>query len=186
MARVPFTFVGLICPVFTPFHDDKEQTVNYDAIGKYAKYLSDNGITAIAVNSITGEGHSMSTAERKLILETWMRYTQQYNMICIAHIGGTSIADVRDLARHAEMLSVDAVICGPDWFYRPKRVNALVLYLKDIGQYCKSRPLIYYHCPRYFKHNRECSKPNTVDVEDYNANSLINLNSSNGGPVRFG
>lgn len=65
----------------------------------------------------------------------------------MTQIGGTS--DVYELANHAEKLEVSAVLCLPDYFFRPTVEEELVDYLKNIAEYCPTRPLYYYHIPQF-------------------------------------
>lgn len=151
MKSVPFNFKGLMCPVFTPFADDKKRTINYDIIDKYAQYLKQKNITAVLVNSITGEGTTLRVEERKRITEEWVKAARKHQLVCVVQIGGASIADVYDLAEHAEKTGVDAVIALPDLLFKPSCEEDLVHYLKDLAQYCPTRPLLYSHIPMYTK-----------------------------------
>jgi len=151
MKSVQFNFKGLMCPVFTPFADDKKRTINYDIIEKYAQYLKQKGVTAVLVNSTVGEGTTLRVEERKRIVEEWFKATRKHQLLCVVQIGGTSIADVYELAEHAEKLGVDAVITLPDLFFKPSCEEDLVHYLKDVAQYCPTRPLLYCHIPMYTK-----------------------------------
>lgn len=149
MKSVQFNFKGLMCPVFTPFTDDKKRNINYDVIDKYAQFLKQKGVAAVFVNSSTGEGTTLRTEERKRIVEEWFKATRKYQLYCVVQIGGTSIADMYDLAEHAEKLGVDAVFTLPDLFFKPTSEEDLVYYLKDLAQYCPTRPLFYSHIPIY-------------------------------------
>lgn len=71
----------------------------------------------------------------------------------MVHIGGTSIANVYDLAEHAEANKADAVICLPELFFKPTNEEDLVDYLKKIAEHCPSRPFFYYHFPAFTKVN---------------------------------
>lgn len=46
------------------------------------------------------------------------------------------------------MLKVDAVLCLPELYFKPKTVEKLVEYLKDIAVHCADIPLYYYHIPK--------------------------------------
>lgn len=67
----------------------------------------------------------------------------------MVQIGGTSIADVHQLAEQAAAIKVDAILCLPELFFKPKTEEALVRYLKTIAQRCRSVPLLYYHIPAW-------------------------------------
>jgi N-acetylneuraminate lyase len=59
---------------------------------------------------------SLSVAERKVMAEKWMSVNKMEVVMC--HIGANSIADVKDLARHAESIKVTAIAALPPFFYK--------------------------------------------------------------------
>lgn len=63
-------------------------------------------------------------------------------------VGGCSISDVYDLAKHAERIRVDYVLCLPELYFKPKTEADLVNYFKEVAACCPSRPIYYYHIPR--------------------------------------
>lgn len=121
--------------------------VNYDKIDEYAKMLKSKGVDAVLVNSAIGEGCCLRVDERKRLCEEWLNACRKHQLMCMVQIGGACIADVYDLAEHAEKIGVDACICLPDMFYRPLCEEDLVQYLRDIAQRCPSRALLYCHIP---------------------------------------
>ena len=146
-----FNFRGLMVPVFTAFNEDKKRTINFDIIDKYAQLLKQKNIQGVLVNSTTGEGTTLKVEERKRLTEEWFKVCRKYQLNIMVHIGGTTIAEVYELAEHAEKLGVDAVLVLPDLFFKPRFEEDLVNYLKDVASYCPNRPLLYYHMPEYTK-----------------------------------
>lgn len=135
----------------------RKRTINYDNIEKYALLLKQKGVTAILVNSAIGEGTCLKVEERKRMAEEWLKVCRKNQLMCMVQIGGCCIADVYDLAQHAENIQVDACICLPDLMYGPRCEEDLVQYLKDVCQYCPTRPLLYCHLPILTKVNRKFS-----------------------------
>lgn len=138
-------FKGLLVPVFLPYDDNLQ--INYSRIEPYGKFLKSNGISAILINSTAGEGMLLTVDERKKVAEEWSRVCKKLDILLMVHISGCSFADVVDLAKHATSLNVDGVLCLPELYFKPKTVQKLVQYLKDIAIYCPSIPLYYYHLP---------------------------------------
>lgn len=66
----------------------------------------------------------------------------------MVQIGGTGIGDVCDLAKHAEEIKVDFILCLPDIYFKPKTEADLVKYFQHVAKYCPTRPLYLYHFPR--------------------------------------
>lgn len=105
------------------------------------------------MNGTTGEGVCQRIDERMRSLEEWLKSCQKYDLKCMVHIGGTSVASVYDLAEHAEKSGADAVLCLPELFFKPNCEEDLVDYLKKVAEHCPTRPLFYYHFPAFSKVN---------------------------------
>ncbi|XP_074103847.1 N-acetylneuraminate lyase [Cotesia typhae] len=146
MPRLPYTFRGFIAPVFTPFNS-RNSTLNLSVIPKYAQYLADNGVNGVLVNGTTGEGVSMTVSERKQVAEAWanaVKITKQHLMI---QVGGTTFPDVIELAKHAEELKADSILCLPELYFKPNNCKELTEYLRNVGNAALNTPLLYYHIP---------------------------------------
>ncbi|XP_015590365.1 N-acetylneuraminate lyase [Cephus cinctus] len=149
MPRLPYTYRGYVVPVLTPITDDSARTLNTDVIPTYAQYLADNGVKGVLVNGTSGEGPSLSIAERKTITEAWataVKSTKQHLMI---QVGGAPLPHVLELARHAESIGVDSLLCLPELYFRPANSEQLVEYLTLVGAAAPKTPLLYYHFPMY-------------------------------------
>lgn len=140
-------FKGLMAPTFTPF-DDKFN-INYDAIEPYARLLKSKGISAVLVNGTTGEGVLLSVEERKKVTLKWSEVCKQLDILLMVQISGCPYPDAVELAKQAASLKVDGVLCLPELFFKPKTVEKLVDYLRDIAVYCPDVPLYYYHIPMF-------------------------------------
>lgn len=110
--------------------------------------MKQHGISGVLVNGTVSEGTNLSTDERKLITEEWWKACRKYDLVLMTQIGGTSVSDVYELAKHAEENEIPAVLCLPELFFRPTVEEELVEYLSNIAKYCPTRPLYYYHIPQ--------------------------------------
>ncbi|KAK9298538.1 hypothetical protein QLX08_008136 [Tetragonisca angustula] len=147
MSRVSFTFRGLLAPVLTPFNNDSTRTLNLSVIPQYANHLANKKVNGVLVNGTSGEGPSMSTNERKLVAEAWanaVRTTKQHLMI---QVGGASLPDVLELAKHAESIKADSILCLPELYFKPSTPEQLKDYLRLVGSAAPNTPLLYYHIP---------------------------------------
>lgn len=52
-------------------------------------------------------------------------------------------------AKHAECNKVDAILCLPELYFKPKTQEELVEYLKLVGDAAPNTPLLYYHIPAF-------------------------------------
>ena len=138
-------FKGLVAPTFTPF--DENNQINFEAIEPYAKLLKSRGISAFLVNGTSGEGMLLSVEERKKVAEKWSEVCKKHDILMMVQIAGCPFVDVVELAKHAAELKVDGILCLPELYFKPKTVEKLVSYLKDISVHCPNIPLYYYHYP---------------------------------------
>ncbi|GAB1865400.1 N-acetylneuraminate lyase [Camponotus japonicus] len=147
MSQLTYTYRGLIVPVLTPFNNDG--SLNLDIIPQYATYLAKKKINGILVNGTSGEGMSMSIAERKLVTEAWVKATKNTKQHLMIQIGGAPFPDVIELAKHAESLNVDSILCLPELYSKPTTPQKLIEYLEKVGQAAPKTPLLYYHIPMF-------------------------------------
>ena len=135
---------GLIPAVFTPF--DKSGAINLPQIRPYADKLAADGADGVFVCGSTGECTSMTVAERKSVLEAWVKAAAG-RMRVIAHVGGTCQADCIELARHAAEQGVDAVGAIAPFYFKPASVEELVDFYKPIAAAVDPIPFYTYHMP---------------------------------------
>ncbi|XP_011881215.1 PREDICTED: N-acetylneuraminate lyase-like isoform X2 [Vollenhovia emeryi] len=143
--RLPYTYRGFIVPVFTPFNSDG--SLNLNIIPQYATYLAKKGIKGILVNGTSGEGTSMSIAERKLVTEAWVKATKETKQHLMVQVGGAPLPDVIELVKHASKLNVDSMLCLPELYFKPATPEQLIEYLEIVGKAAPETPLLYYHIP---------------------------------------
>ncbi|XP_061634569.1 N-acetylneuraminate lyase isoform X3 [Phyllopteryx taeniolatus] len=137
---------GLIAATFTPFTSQGE--VNLSEIGPYIDYLTEKqGVNKIFVNGTTGEGMSLSVAERKLLAEDWCRKAKGKMEQVILHVGCTSLKDSQELARHAVEIGVDGIAVIAPSFFKPRSAESLRAYLQEVAGVAPTVPFYYYHLP---------------------------------------
>ncbi|XP_060520137.1 N-acetylneuraminate lyase-like [Cylas formicarius] len=152
-----FNFRGLIAPVFTAFNNDL--SINTNVIPKYAKFLLDSGINGVLVHGTTGEGVSLSVEEREKVTEAWLQAVKQTKQHLMVQVGGCPLPDAIRLAKHAESIGADSLLCLPELYFKPTNPQELIDYLKNIGQAAPKTPLLYYHIPAWSNVN--------VNMEDF-------------------
>lgn len=111
--------------------------------------MKTKGVHGVLVNGTTGEGTCLRLDERKRLAEEWLKCCRKYGIICMVQIGGCCIAEVCELAEHCEKIGVDACLCLPDLFFKPRCEEDLCEYFKEICKYCPTRPMYYYHIPGF-------------------------------------
>ena len=137
---------GLIAAPFTPMHADG--SLNLDIIPAYYQMLADNGVTGAFICGSTGEGVSLTTIEKKLVAEAWASCTKQDKEFKVMTLlGGTSISDCKDLARHAREIGLYAVSFTAPFYFKPADVDVLAKICEEIAAEVPDMPFYYYHIP---------------------------------------
>ena len=96
---------GLIAAPFTPMKADG--SLNLSVIPAYYQLLKANAVTGAFICGSTGEGVSMTAAEKMVVAETWAdvtRHDADFKVMTL--LGGTSLADCKELAKHAHKIGL--------------------------------------------------------------------------------
>jgi N-acetylneuraminate lyase len=137
---------GLIAAPFTPMKEDG--SLNLALIPKYYEMLVANGVTGAFICGSTGEGVSLTVAEKKAIAEVWASCTRSnpdFNVMTL--LGGTSLSDCIDLAKHAREVGLYAVSFTAPFYFKPASVSQLAQCCKAIADEVPDMPFYYYHIP---------------------------------------
>nr|WP_261360772.1 dihydrodipicolinate synthase family protein [Aeoliella straminimaris] len=144
MAIVRTQLTGLIAATFTPMRADG--SLNLSLVPAMVRHLKDAGVTGLYLCGSTGEGMSLSTAERMELTEAFVDACQG-ELSLIAHVGHNSIAEAKQLARHAAKAGVDVVSATAPSYYKISRCETLVDTMTDIAAAAPDVPFYYYHIP---------------------------------------
>lgn len=137
---------GLIAAPFTPMK--KDGSLNLSLIPEYYEMLVANGIKGAFICGSTGEGVSMTTAEKKAVAEAWASCsTSNPDFKVMTLLGGTSLADCKDLARHARQTGLYAVSFTAPFYFKPANVQQLADCCKAVADEVPDMPFYYYHIP---------------------------------------
>ena len=133
----------LIAAPFTPMNADG--SVQYSQIGATAEFLRAGGVDGVFIAGTTGEGMSMTMAERKKLAEAWREAAGALKVI--VHVGHLCLSDARELARHAESLGVAGVAAIGPCFFSVSSAEILAEYCQEIAAGAPQTPFYYYHIP---------------------------------------
>lgn len=137
-------FRGLVAAPFTPFHPDL--SLNLHVIPAYARLLRDNGVTAAFVCGTTGEGLSLTQAERMQVAAAWAKVADE-KLRVIVHVGHNVLADAQELTRHAASIGAAAVGAFAPCFFKPRDHEELVDWCERLAGAASSVPFYYYNIP---------------------------------------
>jgi N-acetylneuraminate lyase len=135
---------GLIAAPHTPFRPNG--TVALDVIPPQARLLAHNGVSGAFVCGTTGEGASLTSAERRQVAETWAA-AKPAGLSLIVHVGHSSLGEACAFARHAQEIGADAIATIAPSFFKPPSVAELVAWCAQVAAAAPTLPFYYYHMP---------------------------------------
>ena len=135
---------GLLAAPHTPF--DAAGDVNLSVIPKQAAALVRNGVAGAFVCGTTGEGLSLTIAERMAVLDAWLA-AKPAGFHVIAHVGAAAERDAIALTKHAVASGADAVAALPCFYHRPSGLDAAIDSFAAIADAASGIPTYYYHLP---------------------------------------
>ena len=140
----PPNLKGLIAPAFTPMRADG--SLDLPTVDRLAEHFFERGLAGVFVGGTSGEGLSLSMAERQQLLERWVA-APRGGLPVIAHVGHAGVADARELAAHAQRVGADAVAAVPPFYFKPADVAQVVECCAEIAAAAPRLPFYYYHIP---------------------------------------
>lgn len=137
---------GLVAATITPMTENGE--VNLSVVGRYVDYLvQEQGVKNVFVNGTTGEGLSLSIAERRRLAEEWVTQGRSKLEQVVVHVGALSLKESQELAQHAAEIGADGIAAITPFFLKPQSRDVLVHFLKEVAAAAPALPFYYYHIP---------------------------------------
>ena len=135
----------LIAAVHTPMQADG--ALDLDLVPRQAKRLAADGVRGAFVCGSTGEGLSLTLAERLAVAERWKEAAPD-GLDILVHVGHNCLPEARELAEHAEKLvGARAIAAVAPTYFTPSCVDDLVAYCAHIAEAAPNTPFYYYHIP---------------------------------------
>lgn len=137
---------GLIAAPFTPM--DEAGALNTKLIPEYYRLLKANGVKGAFICGSTGEGVSMTLTEKKQTTAAWAAAAKgddDFKVMLL--LGGTCLADCRELAVYAREQGIYAVSFTAPFYFKPATVEALAQCCTDVASAVPDMPFYYYHIP---------------------------------------
>ncbi|MEO1529433.1 MAG: dihydrodipicolinate synthase family protein [Planctomycetota bacterium] len=135
---------GLVAATYTPFDDGG--AFNPDMVKPLVERLLSEGVDGLYVCGSTGEGMSLSTTERKAVLESYVEASAG-RVPVIAQVGHNSIAEARELSRHAQQSGADAVSATCPSYFKVDHAEQLIECMAELASAAGDLPFYYYHIP---------------------------------------
>jgi N-acetylneuraminate lyase len=135
---------GLIAAPFTPL--TAAGALKLDVVPAYANLLHRNGVVGAFVCGSTGEGVSLTTAERRDVTRAWVAAAPAGFKVLV-HVGHTSIEDSKALAADAQAAGAHGVATMAPLYFKPATAEALAVYCAEIAAAAPRLPFYFYHIP---------------------------------------
>lgn len=136
---------GLVAATYTPFHEDG--SLNPDLIPPMVDHMIDRGVAGFYICGSTGEGESLTSAERMQLAEVTVVATKK-RVPVVVQAGHNSINSACELACHASEIGADAISTLPPTYFKPSTPELLMDYIEKVAGAAPELPYYYYHIPR--------------------------------------
>lgn len=138
-------FVGLVPAVLTPF--DPSGALNLAAVESQAELLARDGVAGVFVGGTTGEFSSLSFDERLELTSRWAEVVNGTPTRLVIHVGANCLADAARLAGQADYLGADAIAAVAPSYFKPKSLEVLVQWCKELAAAAPNTPFYFYDIP---------------------------------------
>jgi 4-hydroxy-tetrahydrodipicolinate synthase len=136
---------GVICATLTPFAG-LAGSVDEAWIPAHLRFLEAHGIDGVLPLGTTGEGPSLSVAERQRIIDLVLEHRGA--LAVIACTGCAALTDTIELSRYALSSGADAVLVMPPFYFKDVSESGVLAYYQAL---CDALPdnarLLLYHYP---------------------------------------
>lgn len=137
-------FSGIFNAIVTPF--TKKGQLDEKSMAALASFQVKSKVDGLYACGTTGEGVSMTLSQRKRVAEICMD-SSDGKVTVMTQVGDEAMENIKELAKHAEDIGVDAIAALTPYYYKPD-TEAVIEYYKTIGSYT-DLPLFIYHIPPF-------------------------------------
>ena len=136
---------GPVAAAVTPLRDGGA-ALDEDPFGRLADFYADAGLAGLLALGTTGEGISLSVAERRRAAELFLEAARGRLRVAV-HCGAQTTRDTAVLAEHAAGIGVDAVaVIAPPYFQLDE--EALFRHFSAAAAACAPTPFYLYEFER--------------------------------------
>jgi len=134
---------GCFTAIVTPF---KNNTVDYEGLGKLSEFQIKNGITGILAVGTTGESPVLSWDEHNRVIEMVAEKSKD-NCICIAGAGSNNTKESLEGTKHAVAVGADAVLLVDPYYNGPSSLEIRREYIAPVAEAAPDIEIIPYVIP---------------------------------------
>ena len=137
---------GVIPALLTPFTEGGE-SVDLDLLDQHVAWLAERGVATVSPLGSTGEGVSLSSAERRAVVERVAAHPS--GVAQVPGTGATALPDVIELSRHALEHGAAAVLVAPPSYYELYDHRGATAYYERLFEALPDAArVVLYHIPR--------------------------------------
>ena len=133
---------GILTALATPFSSDG--SIDESTLRRLIDRSIDGGVDGVVACGSTGEFAAMSTAERRMVVETVVDQTAG-RVPVVAQTGAVSTAEAVELSRHAEAAGASVLMVVTP-YYEPLTLDETLHYLRTVAN-SVSVPIMLYNLP---------------------------------------
>lgn len=137
---------GVISAMLTPFISDVGP-VDYEWLPGYMRFLEQGGLHGVLALGTTGEGPSMSVAERERVLDIVLEHRGE--LAVIAGTGCAALTETIALSNYALSRGADAVLVMPPFYIKGPSERGILNYYRALADALPADArLMLYHIPQ--------------------------------------
>ena len=140
----PARYNGLFAATLTPIKPSGEIAI--ERLALQIERLIERGVKGLYVCGSTGEGVSLTTAERKTVATESIRAAAG-RVPVLVQVGHNSLNEAAELASHAASQGAAGISAACPTYFKIGCVNGLVDSMKVIASATPDVPFYYYHVP---------------------------------------
>lgn len=138
-------FKGTATAIITPFHDDAEQSVNYDAFADFIDYQIASGIDAIVVCGSTGEAATMTEEEHLAVCKFCIEHVN-HRVPVIAGSGSNCTRTAVALSKTIAGYGADALLVVSP-YYNKGTQEGMYQHFRTVAEAVPGTRIIMYNVP---------------------------------------
>ncbi|WP_029034662.1 4-hydroxy-tetrahydrodipicolinate synthase [Salinimicrobium terrae] len=135
-------FVGTGVALITPFKDDL--TIDVEALRNLVNFQIENGIDYMVVLGTTGESATLTSAEKKQVIDTVVSENNG-RIPLVLGIGGNNTAKVSEEVKNTDLSAFDAVLSVSPYYNKPSQ-EGIFQHYKAVAA-ASPKPIIMYNVP---------------------------------------
>jgi 4-hydroxy-tetrahydrodipicolinate synthase len=135
---------GTVPALVTPFTPGGAE-VDLDLMDAHVAWLAERGVRTVSPLGTTGEGPSLSLAERKAVIERLARHPS--GVALLPGTGCTALPETIELSRFAVEAGAAGILVAPPWYYDATPAGTTRYYAALVEALPDSARVFLYHIP---------------------------------------